>query len=229
MKEISEDEARLNILPNAWLDPSIPPQQLALVTQELDSWIQESKPMMLFDTLRTCMTRIDMRSKGQPKVLEVGCGAGHNSVVVDRAGAFQYLGIDYNPKFIELAIKNFAFNKPNINFRVMDALQINFPSQYFDVVLHSACLMHIHNWRAALDVASHKTNRYLVLHRNPISMKHRTRYFLKDAYGVQCLEIWLSEHDLFGAGGLVGFTLREMWETSRNLDCAYRTYLFERK
>jgi SAM-dependent methyltransferase len=227
-REVSEEEVRNNVYANAWLDPSIPEQQLTLVTRELDQWLIEGKPMVLFDTLKDCMRHILSNSAELQNVIEIGCGAGHNSVVIDHAGLFNYLGIDYNPKFIELATKNFGFNKPNIAFKEMDALHLNIENGSFDIVLHSACLLHIYNWRAALDEAAWKTRRWLVLHRTPISMKHRTQYFLKDAYGVECLEIWFSENDLFAAGGLKGFILRNVWITSSDLNCRYATYLFER-
>lgn len=225
-REISKSDAELWPHTTAWMDPSIPEQQLKLVTWELDKWIQEKEPMILFDTLKACLQPLSDISR--PMLLEVGCGAGHNSVVIDLIGSFHYTGVDYNPKFIELATENFTFNHPHTGFLVDNALNLHFGDRHFDIVLHSACLLHILPWQLALREGARVAKQYLVLHRTPISVNRKTRYFLKVAYGVDCLEIWFSEHELFEEIYKLGFVLNHTWVTSEDLHCRYQTYLLER-
>jgi ubiquinone/menaquinone biosynthesis C-methylase UbiE len=61
------------------------------------------------------------------RVLDVCCGIGEFARDVDA----QYVGIDLNPRFIETASSRYA-GSPGKNFRVMDALQMEFPDKSFD-------------------------------------------------------------------------------------------------
>lgn len=74
------------------------------------------------------------------RVLDVGCGAGRTTAHVARV-ASEVVGIDLSPELIRAA----AENHPGIDFRVMDAVQLDFPDDSFDVLIFSnngLCYLH---------------------------------------------------------------------------------------
>ncbi len=63
------------------------------------------------------------------KILDLGCGVGRSTVRFKEYGA-DVIGIDMVPLFIEAAYKKF----PDIDFRVMDASELSFSDNSFDMV-----------------------------------------------------------------------------------------------
>lgn len=61
------------------------------------------------------------------RVLDVCCGIGEFARDVD----VEYVGIDLNARFVEAAAARYA-GSPHKSFRVMDALQMDFPEKSFD-------------------------------------------------------------------------------------------------
>lgn len=231
-REITHKQAQQQPHPDAWRDPSIPPQQFELVAEEFADWTS-GKPFALFDVLHDCLRTIVTKVEHDTSVamplqlLEVGCGVGHNMVVVHKSGLFSYTGIDYSEQMIGLARERFGVG--DTRYEVMNALKPAYPPSSFDVVLSSACLMHILDWHAAFYQSTLLTRRWLVLHRTPISRSAQPRYFLKKAYGVDVFEQWFTEHDVFEQATRYGFELRRVWTTSEDTEHQYKTYLMERK
>ncbi len=94
------------------------------------------RQLRLYDSDNLKKVETDLLNKWLPKepvrILDLGCGAGRTTINLQRLG-HQVIGIDIAPVMIELANKKY----PDIDFRVMDACQLDFPDNSFDLVLFS--------------------------------------------------------------------------------------------
>jgi SAM-dependent methyltransferase len=75
-------------------------------------------------------------------LLDLGCGAGESSVYFARQGAHCVAG-DYSPGMVEAAGRLAKRYGVEIVFRVIDAMQIDFDSNVFDIVYASNILHHV--------------------------------------------------------------------------------------
>ena len=75
------------------------------------------------------------------KVLDLGCGAGRNSVLFAKNG-FKVRGVDFSSKAIKLANLLKAENKSFAKFSVQSALELDLPNNSFDLVLDFGCFHH---------------------------------------------------------------------------------------
>lgn len=82
-------------------------------------------------------------------LLDLGCGAGENSVYFARRGANCVAG-DYSPGMVEVALKLAARNQVQIEGRVVNAIALDFPDNTFDIVYASNLLHHIPEPRLVL-------------------------------------------------------------------------------
>lgn len=69
-------------------------------------------------------------NKEEIKVLDVGCGCGYSVNCLSEKG-FDAMGIDASEEIIELGKKQYK----NINIKTMDANQMDFPKEHFDLIL----------------------------------------------------------------------------------------------
>lgn len=81
----------------------------------------------------------DVRGK---YLLDLGCGAGENSVYFASRGA-QCVASDYSPGMVEVALKLAEANQVQVEGRVVNAMAIDFPNHTFDIVYASNLLHHI--------------------------------------------------------------------------------------
>lgn len=90
---------------------------------------------------RTEMMRIIGDVRGL-KVLDYGCGSGQLGIYLAMQGA-QVSGFDLSPKGIEVA--NWAARKYGLNcaFRAMDAEEIDYPEEQFDLAVGFGVLHHV--------------------------------------------------------------------------------------
>ena len=96
---------------------------------------------------------LESRSDGA-EVLEYGCGPGSHSYFVAEHGAGNVVGIDISPVGIEKAAAEAEKRGlENISFRVMDAEQLEFADNSFDLVCGSAILHHLDLERAYAGLA----------------------------------------------------------------------------
>jgi SAM-dependent methyltransferase len=76
------------------------------------------------------------------RLLDLGCGAGENSVYFALKGA-HCIGTDYSPGMVEKALNLAAANGVVIEARTMNALEIDFPENSFDIVYAANVLHHL--------------------------------------------------------------------------------------
>ncbi|HEV2231002.1 MAG TPA: class I SAM-dependent methyltransferase [Thermoplasmata archaeon] len=76
--------------------------------------------------------------RGGGRLLDVGCGAGTNSLFLARSG-FEVSGIDLAPGAVRAADQRARRARLSIDFRVGDALQLPFPKGRFDGAIDVGC------------------------------------------------------------------------------------------
>jgi len=67
-------------------------------------------------------------------VLDVGCGFGFYTLLLERMGVTHIEGVDFSPEMIKLALDYKEKNKSMANFSVALAEALPFPSNSFDVI-----------------------------------------------------------------------------------------------
>ena len=87
--------------------------------------------------------------KEDQKFLEVGCGNGAVSKHVARKYPLIVTGVDVDLEQIQLAQQNID-DIPNIQFLTIDATNLLFQDDYFDIVLSFGVMHHISNWLDSL-------------------------------------------------------------------------------
>lgn len=81
----------------------------------------------------------DIRGK---RLLDLGCGAGENSVYFAMKGA-QCVASDYSPGMVECALKLAEANGVKIEGHTANAMALDFPDNSFDIVYASNLLHHL--------------------------------------------------------------------------------------
>ena len=76
------------------------------------------------------------------KVLDIGCGAGRNSVLFSKYGFHAY-GVDFSSKAIKLAKILNIEEKTSALFSVQSALELKFENDYFDLAMDYGCFHHL--------------------------------------------------------------------------------------
>ena len=90
---------------------------------------------------------VDVKEK--QNFLEVGCGSGAVSKHVVRKYLLNVTGVDIDPEQIRLA-KEGIDDIPNIHFLEVDATNLPFQDNDFDIVLSFGVMHHVSNWLDAL-------------------------------------------------------------------------------
>jgi len=88
----------------------------------------------------------DIRGK---TLLDLGCGAGENSVYFAKKGAI-CVATDYSPAMVAVALQLAAANGVEIEGRTANAMALEFPDNTFDLVYASNLLHHIPDPKIAL-------------------------------------------------------------------------------
>jgi 2-polyprenyl-3-methyl-5-hydroxy-6-metoxy-1,4-benzoquinol methylase len=189
----SEADSEAARLRSAWQSEELPPRQRELVDRQLAEY-RNGKPVDVFDV----MVRVLQPLCTEPKklsVLEIGCSSGFYSEVMAISGlAVDYSGCDYSEAFIDLA----RISYPALRFDVEDATALSYTSNSFDVVISGCCLLHIPEYPVAIAEAARVATEYVVFHRTPVVINDGTKYFHKQAYGIETVEIHVNEDELLG-------------------------------
>lgn len=83
------------------------------------------------------------------RLLDLGCGAGENSVYFSLKGA-HCTATDYSSGMVEKALKLAVANNVQIEGRTMNAMEIDFPDDTFDIIYAANLLHHLPDSTAAL-------------------------------------------------------------------------------
>jgi len=91
--------------------------------------------------------------KENQNYLEVGCGNGHMCKYLARKYHLNVTGTDVDPEMIQFARENID-DIPSIRFLEMDATNMPFEDNEFDIVLSFGVMHHIGHWEKALEEIS---------------------------------------------------------------------------
>jgi SAM-dependent methyltransferase len=83
------------------------------------------------------------------RILDLGCGAGENSVYFAKRGAV-CVAADYSPGMVEVALQLAAANQVEIEGCTANAIALLFPDHSFDIVYASNLLHHLPDPQAAI-------------------------------------------------------------------------------
>lgn len=190
---------------NAWQDPEIPRRQFELaVKPELEA-LRAGVPCAPFSVLAKLLRKLPLGlTANYPRLLDVGASSGYYSEVL-RLLNFKcdYYCVDFSEAFKMLAEELY----PGIAFMVRDARQLRFPDKSYEIVLHGAVLMHCLEYPQAIREAVRVASKFVIFHRNPILLHQPTKYWLKEAYSVPCVEIHFNEDELLQMFKAHGLTL----------------------
>lgn len=195
-RELTTEEEILRVASateTSWQHPAIPYRQYEIVQPELEIFrgTQSSEPFAAFKRCMQPLPANILDNRGV-RLLDVGAAGGYYNEILKIIGfRGQYMAYDSSRSFAEFA----AGLYPGIDYDVGDARTLPYRDDWFDVVLCSACIMHIYEWQKVIAELTRVSSRYLILHRTPIAP--RMMYWEKEAYGIACLEIHFSEKDLY--------------------------------
>jgi SAM-dependent methyltransferase len=85
------------------------------------------------EAISALLLKIDNK---KARILDIGCGPGTNSHLFE---AYDYLGLDLNPEYIESAKKKF----PLLSFQVADAANLKIENGKFDIILINSLMHHL--------------------------------------------------------------------------------------
>lgn len=83
------------------------------------------------------------------KLLDLGCGAGENSVYFAKKGAI-CTAADYSGGMVEVALKLAAGNGVKIEGKIINAMAIDFPDSSFDIIYAANLLHHLPDPQACI-------------------------------------------------------------------------------
>lgn len=210
----------------AWQDPAIPRRQYELATKgELESF-RNGGSVAPFDALVKCFRQLPITTNSwMTKLLDVGASSGYYSEVVRMKGfLMQYTGCDFSPAFKKLAEELY----PDIAFDVEDARKLPYRDDWFDVVLCGATIMHVAEYPKVIAEVARVASRYVIFHRTPI-VDGPTKYYVKDAYSVPCLEIHFNELELMSLFRDHGLRLLYVTNVFWNGTSGHRSYLLAKE
>ncbi len=207
---IRKESARLR---SSWQSQDLPARQRELVNQQLADYARGAA-IDVFDVLVDALQTI--KPAGRPMtLLEVGCASGFYGEVLEiKQMSVQYSGCDYSPAFIELGKRYY----PDMPLYVEDATALSFNDESFDVVVSGCCLLHIPGFEQAIAETARTCRDHAIFHRTPVHTGRPHRYFRKQAYGVETVEIHFNEPDLLRLFAQYGLECIQTYTLSQESD-----------
>lgn len=223
--EVGSESVRLR---TAWKDEGLPARQRELVERQLAAY-RGGNEVDVFKVMVKSLRELP-EGAGNMRVLEVGCSSGYYSEVFEIAGLdIDYAGCDYSDAFIAMARQRY----PTRQFDVQDATALQYADNAFDVVISGGCLLHIPEYPAAVAETRRVAGRYAIFHRTPVVLGQPNKYYRKQAYGVETVEIHFNEPQflqLLVESGLELLSTHTLNETvSHGVGSATRTYVCRKR
>lgn len=210
-----------------WRDPDLPRRQYEMVVRdELKSW-KEGSPVRPYDRLIWILNSLPASMNHEnTRLLEVGAASAYYSDVLKTKGfKYSYTGLDYSEAFEAFAKELY----PDVKYQVGDARDLPFEDDSFDIVISGGCLLHIREYPIVIRETLRVARRFAIFHRTPIVWNEPTTFYLKDAYGVPCLEIHFNSHELHGLFTSTGWKVVAIsGEPITGEPMAHRSYLLEK-
>lgn len=228
--EGKEADAEVQRLRNSWQDEALPERQRELVDQQLRQY-RSGAYVDVFDVFVDILRALpDLPGMS---LLEVGCSSGFYSEVIEVAGLpIRYSGCDYSEAFIRLAKEKY----PCKDFAVGNATALHYADRSFDIVVSGCCLLHIPEYAKGVEETARVARHYAIFHRTPVVWGQTERWYRKQAYGVETVEIHFNESEFLallynnGLELIATHTLsEESTDATRAQGHASRTYVCRKK
>lgn len=172
-------------LANSWKNTNIPHQQLKLTRHQIKKH-RDGSIIPEFNALTQglkCLTDCTT-------LLEIGCSTGYYSEILEISDIpFKYTGCDYSEAFIDIAKVLY----PSNSFHVEDNNQLSYSDNSFDIVISGCCILHISDFEKAIYETIRVAKKFIVFHRTPVVAGTENKFYKKNAYGVETIEIHFSE------------------------------------
>ena len=218
-------------LRNSWQDEALPKRQRDLVDRQLCRYRSGAR-IDVFDVFVASVRSLSDLMPGA-SLLEVGCSSGFYFEVVEIAGLpVGYSGCDYSEAFISLATEKY----PAVAFAVEDATALRYRDCSFDIVVSGCCLLHIPEYVKAVAETARVARHYAIFHRTPVVWGQREKWYRKQAYGVETVEIHFNEQEFLALLDNNGLELiathtlsEESTDATRAEGHANRTYVCRKK
>lgn len=208
----------------SWQDPSMPRRQYERVVAGELAKFRAGESVLPYTVALEALRMLP--AMNNPTLLDVGASSGYYSEV-QKIGGFdcQYTGVDYSPHFQRLAGELY----PGIHFDVGDACHLPYPHGAFEIVLHSAVLMHVRDYEKAIAEAARVAKSYVIFHRTPVEEKRWTRFFAKECYGIPAMEIHFAPSELLRLFDAYGLSLIDSIDLFLGADgFGHRTYILKK-
>jgi ubiquinone/menaquinone biosynthesis C-methylase UbiE len=160
--------------------------------------------------LRIAAEAVDEVGLAYPTLLEVGCGGGYHSAILASLCRCepQYRGSDFSSEMIEAARERFT----GVIFEQADTTALPYASDAFDIVFDGVSLMHILDYRRAIEEVARVARSHAIFHCVPVfDDGHKTQYLFKFAYGEPVTEAVYNREELESAMTSAGLEIRRSW------------------
>lgn len=209
----------------AWRDPDIPLRQRALVQQQLQEMYRGNTPQ-LFQILADLLLSLGC---GKLSVLEIGCASGYYYEALDYLlhGKLNYTGVDYSEAMITLARDYY----PGVSFVVADGANLPVNDRSFQTVISGCVLLHTVHYSRHIAETCRVAEKWIIVHRTPVSRIAATTCLSKMAYGVETVEFRFNEQELLAYFAQHGFLLKQevTYDNHPEHDEYEVSYLLERR
>lgn len=225
-----EVQEAYSFMKTAWQNPEIPRRQYeTAVKSELEAY-RKGSACPPYSAFIKCVMELpdEIINNRRTKVLDVGASTGYYGEILEIAGYdFDYQASDYSPYFQTLAEELY----PALRFTVANAIDLPFQDNGFDVVISGCVMIHVLEYEKIIEETARilRKGGYAIFNRTPINPKGTTEYFVKEAYGVPCLEIHFSEREIMDLMTKHGLEARFIAPIFDSEDFAMRTLLMRKR
>jgi SAM-dependent methyltransferase len=191
---------------NGWTAPEIAERQHRAYAPLLEN-VRQGKPRRDLQIAAQCVVETGLVN---PSLLEIGCGSGYYSEILALlAGPLRYLGLDYSAAMIAMARRSY----PAKDFLIGDGTSLPLLDRSVDIVLSGNSLMHIRDYRTAIEETARVARSWCIFHTVPILQERSTTILQKRAYGVRTVEIIFNRQELEEKILSAGLRIRERFDS----------------
>jgi len=187
--EILAGESAANMR-TGWQNPSLPEKQWSAFAPILEA-LRAGKARNDFVALADAVNCTGIEN---PMILEIGCGSGWNSEVLNRLlkTPVRYVGTDYSFDMVKLARQLYAATP----FAVCDAVALPIADASCDIALSGTALMHILEYQQAIFETRRIARSFAIFHTVTVHFRRETTILKKRAYGEWVAEVVFNEGHL---------------------------------
>jgi ubiquinone/menaquinone biosynthesis C-methylase UbiE len=187
-----------------WQDPLVAERQDSAFAPLLRQ-MREGRPREDFVALAAA---VRLTGAEDPLIVEVGCGSAWNSEVLACLWnrPFRYVGVDYAPAMLSLAKRH----DPCRPLVAGDATALPFRDKACDILLSGTVLMHLLDYRKAIEESRRVARKWCIFHTVPVVKKRPTTTLKKFAYGGSVMEVVFNADEFRTLLERHGLILREV-------------------